>query len=88
EAQHHDLRCSPLPAPASASSPSKATTPRMRTSRTRPHTRVPALTLPAQLNHDGLPLGIQLLSRTGQDMTLLAAGAIVESAIGFDARPV
>lgn len=52
------------------------------------HTRVPALTLPAQLNHDGLPLGIQLLSRTGQDMTLLAAGAIVESAIGFDARPV
>jgi Asp-tRNA(Asn)/Glu-tRNA(Gln) amidotransferase A subunit family amidase len=52
------------------------------------HTRVPALTLPARLSDAGLPLGIQLLSRTGQDMALLAAGAVVESAIGFDAQPV
>ncbi len=52
------------------------------------HTRVPALTLPAQLNANGLPLGIQLLSRTGRDMSLLAAGAVAESAIGFSSRPV
>ncbi|MCH2201180.1 MAG: amidase [Fuerstiella sp.] len=52
------------------------------------HTRVPALTLPAQLNQYGLPLGIQLLGRLGQDMNLLSAGALVESAIGFDVRPV
>lgn len=52
------------------------------------HTRVPALTLPAQLNQAGLPLGVQLLGRTGQDMALLAASALVESALGFKARPV
>lgn len=51
------------------------------------HTRIPALTLPARLNRTGLPLGVQLLSRTGHDMTLLAAGAVVESVIGFDSRP-
>ena len=51
------------------------------------HTRVPALTLPAQLNDSGLPLGVQLLSRTGRDMPLLAAGAVTEAAIGFSARP-
>lgn len=52
------------------------------------HTRVPALTLPAQLDSAGLPLGVQLLGRTGEDMALLATGALVESAIGFDTRAV
>ena len=51
------------------------------------HTRVPALSVPAQLSGAGLPLGVQLLGRMGQDMALLSAGALAESAIGFDARP-
>ena len=50
------------------------------------HTRVPALTMPAQLNRAGLPLGVQFAGPRMQDMTLLAACLQIEDAIGFDER--
>ena len=50
------------------------------------HTRVPALTLPARLNADGLPLGVQLLAPKMADLQLLAAAETIESVIDFHAR--
>lgn len=46
----------------------------------------PALSLPCGLS-DGLPVGLQLVGRGGDDAGLLAIGAAVEAAIGFAARP-
>jgi len=51
------------------------------------HTRVPALTLPVELNPAGLPLGIQLTARKMQDHSLLAAGLQIERVVAFDAHP-
>ena len=47
------------------------------------HTRTPALTIPATLNHDGLPLGVQLAGRRMRDAVLLAGGLEIESVIDF-----
>ena len=47
----------------------------------------PSLTLPTALNEAGLPLGLQLVGRPGEDARLLAAGARVESLLGFRASP-
>ncbi len=48
---------------------------------------VPALTVPAALTEDRLPLGVQLTSAQGTDLSLLAAGRRVEEAVGFDSEP-
>lgn len=45
----------------------------------------PCLTLPAMLDDGGLPLGVQLVGRIGDDARLLAAAALAEALIGFEA---
>lgn len=50
----------------------------------------PSLSLPAGLDAQGLPLGIQIIARPGQDARLLAVAAAVEDrlrAAGLPARP-
>jgi len=42
----------------------------------------PCLTLPGGLDADGLPLGLQLVARPGDDLRLFAAAAWVERALG------
>lgn len=51
------------------------------------YTGFPAVTLPAALNGDGLPLGVQLVGKRGEDLRLLDMAAVVEAAIGFTQRP-
>ncbi|AOX16900.1 Asp-tRNA(Asn)/Glu-tRNA(Gln) amidotransferase subunit GatA [Kozakia baliensis] len=48
---------------------------------------VPALSLPAGLDHAGLPLGLQLIGRYFDEETLFAAGHVMEKAAGFAKRP-
>jgi len=50
-------------------------------------TGMPALTLPIGLGQEGLPLGLQLGARRGQDANLLAVARWIEERIGFDAKP-
>ena len=46
----------------------------------------PALVLPCGWDTDGLPIGIQLSAPRGADMPLLAAAALIETALAFDHR--
>jgi aspartyl-tRNA(Asn)/glutamyl-tRNA(Gln) amidotransferase subunit A len=49
----------------------------------------PAVTLPAGLHSDGLPVAIQLVGRRGEDAKLLRVAALFEQALPWDAtRPV
>ncbi|MGB4102224.1 MAG: Asp-tRNA(Asn)/Glu-tRNA(Gln) amidotransferase subunit GatA [Alphaproteobacteria bacterium] len=48
---------------------------------------VPAMVVPAGLAGDGLPLGLQLIGRHFDESTLFSAGAVLEAAAGFTARP-
>lgn len=48
---------------------------------------VPALSLPAGLDAQGLPLGLQLIGRYFDEETLFAAGRVMEKAAGFSTRP-
>ncbi|MDG6095628.1 Asp-tRNA(Asn)/Glu-tRNA(Gln) amidotransferase subunit GatA [Acetobacter sp. AN02] len=48
---------------------------------------VPAMSVPAALNAEGLPLGLQLIGRHFDEETLIAAGSVLEKAAGFTARP-
>ncbi len=45
---------------------------------------LPAITLPAAVNTDGLPLGIQLIGARDEDWGLLALAQWVERLVGFD----
>ena len=48
----------------------------------------PAVTLPAGLHSDGLPVAIQLVGRRGEDAKLLRVAALFEQALPWDAmRP-
>ena len=47
---------------------------------------MPTVTLPAALARHGLPLGVQLVGRSGTDEALLELAAELEAAIGFAAR--
>ena len=49
-------------------------------------TGCPALSLPAGFNVDGLPVGVQLVTRQGTDVALLRAAKALEEATGFAAR--
>jgi amidase len=49
-------------------------------------TGCPALSLPAGLTPDGLPVGLQLVGRPGGEADLLSAAAALEAEIGFSAR--
>ncbi|MGP1614580.1 MAG: amidase family protein, partial [Pollutimonas bauzanensis] len=48
----------------------------------------PAITLPCGLARDGLPTGIQLVTRYGSDDELLRIASVLESAAGIARQPV
>ncbi len=43
--------------------------------------------MPAGLNADGLPLGLQVLGKPFDEETVFAVGAAIERAAGFSAMP-
>ncbi len=48
---------------------------------------LPAMSVPAGLDRQGLPLGLQLIGRPWDEETVLAGAAALERAAGFVARP-
>ncbi len=48
---------------------------------------LPAISVPAGLSANGLPLGLQLIGRAFDEEMVLRAGAVLEEASGFDAVP-
>jgi amidase len=52
------------------------------------YTGQPAASLPAALTDDGVPIGVQLVSRPGDEATILSVAAQLEAEIGWpDRRP-
>jgi aspartyl-tRNA(Asn)/glutamyl-tRNA(Gln) amidotransferase subunit A len=48
---------------------------------------LPAMSVPAMLNRDGLPLGLQLIDKPFDEQGVLDAGLAIQQRAGFDARP-
>ncbi|HQT65249.1 MAG: aspartyl/glutamyl-tRNA amidotransferase subunit A [Acidocella sp. 21-58-7] len=48
---------------------------------------VPAMSVPAGLSAEGLPLGLQIIGKHFDEETVLAVSAAIERAAGFSARP-
>ncbi|MGI9376866.1 Asp-tRNA(Asn)/Glu-tRNA(Gln) amidotransferase subunit GatA [Altererythrobacter sp. FM1] len=48
---------------------------------------LPAMSVPAGLNKDGLPLGLQLIGKAFDEQGVLNAGLAIEQRAGFTARP-
>ncbi len=48
---------------------------------------LPAMSVPAGLSGDGLPLGLHLIGRAFDEETVLKVGHVIEQAAGFVARP-
>ncbi|WP_088310190.1 Asp-tRNA(Asn)/Glu-tRNA(Gln) amidotransferase subunit GatA [Novosphingobium sp. B 225] len=48
---------------------------------------LPAMSVPAGLNRDGLPLGLQIVGKPFDEQGVLNAGLAIESRAGFSARP-
>jgi len=48
---------------------------------------LPALSVPAGLSADGLPLGLQITGRAFDEATVLRVGEIIERAAAFTQRP-
>ena len=48
---------------------------------------LPGIVVPAGLNADGLPLGLQILGRPFDEATLYSIGRVIEDAAAFDAVP-
>ena len=48
---------------------------------------LPAMSVPAGLNREGLPLGLQLIGREFDEQGVLNAGLAIEQRAGFSARP-
>jgi aspartyl-tRNA(Asn)/glutamyl-tRNA(Gln) amidotransferase subunit A len=48
---------------------------------------VPGMSVPAGLDANGLPLGLQVIGKPFDEETVLAVGAALERAAGFDALP-
>ena len=48
---------------------------------------LPGMSVPAGLDAEGLPLGLQLIGRAFDEETVLRAGRVIEHAAGFRALP-
>ncbi|WP_324261360.1 Asp-tRNA(Asn)/Glu-tRNA(Gln) amidotransferase subunit GatA [Altererythrobacter sp. H2] len=48
---------------------------------------LPAMNVPATINRDGLPLGLQLVGKPMDEQTVLNAGLAIEQRAGFAAKP-
>jgi aspartyl-tRNA(Asn)/glutamyl-tRNA(Gln) amidotransferase subunit A len=48
---------------------------------------LPGLSVPAGLSADGLPLGLQIIGKAFDEVTVLRAGQAIEEAAGFSAKP-
>jgi aspartyl-tRNA(Asn)/glutamyl-tRNA(Gln) amidotransferase subunit A len=48
---------------------------------------LPAMSVPAGLNREGLPLGLQIIGNMFDEQGVLNAGLAIERAAGFSARP-
>ena len=48
---------------------------------------LPAMSVPAMLNGDGLPLGLQLIGKPFDEQGVLDAGLAIQQRAGFEARP-
>ncbi|MEL7217018.1 MAG: Asp-tRNA(Asn)/Glu-tRNA(Gln) amidotransferase subunit GatA [Pseudomonadota bacterium] len=48
---------------------------------------LPAMSVPAMLNEDGLPLGLQLVGKAFDEQTVLDAGFAIQQRAGFDHAP-
>jgi len=48
---------------------------------------LPGISVPAGVNNEGLPLGLQLIGRAFDEATLFRAGQVIEDAAAFKARP-
>ena len=48
---------------------------------------LPAMSVPAGLNPDGLPLGLQLVGKAFDEQTVLDAGLAIQQRAGFDHAP-
>ena len=48
---------------------------------------LPAMSVPAMLNADGLPLGLQIVGKPFDEQGVLDAGLAIQQRAGFDARP-
>jgi aspartyl-tRNA(Asn)/glutamyl-tRNA(Gln) amidotransferase subunit A len=48
---------------------------------------LPAVSVPAGLSADGLPLGLQLIARAFDEETVFKVAHVLEQAAGFDAKP-
>ena len=48
---------------------------------------VPAMSVPAGLSADGLPLGLQVIGKHFDEETVFAVSAAIENAAGFSALP-
>ncbi|QUL36626.1 Asp-tRNA(Asn)/Glu-tRNA(Gln) amidotransferase subunit GatA [Erythrobacter sp. JK5] len=48
---------------------------------------LPAMSVPAMLNEDGLPLGLQLVGKAFDEQTVLDAGLAIQQRAGFDHAP-
>jgi aspartyl-tRNA(Asn)/glutamyl-tRNA(Gln) amidotransferase subunit A len=48
---------------------------------------LPAISVPAGLSGDGLPLGLHLIGKPFDEETVLRGAGVLEEAAGFDARP-
>ena len=48
---------------------------------------LPAISVPGALDHNGLPLGLQVIGRALDEATIFTLGGALEQAAGFTARP-
>jgi aspartyl-tRNA(Asn)/glutamyl-tRNA(Gln) amidotransferase subunit A len=48
---------------------------------------LPAISVPAGLSADGLPLGLQLIGRAFDEEMVLRVGGVIETAAAFSHRP-
>lgn len=48
---------------------------------------LPAMSVPAGLSSEGLPLGLQIIGRAWDEETVLRAGSVIEAAANFTAMP-